>query len=121
MIDSRLLRRAAVLGAILQLVLAVCGHAFPWLALNLMTFARMMLSASAGYLYGLLLGRSYAAGALGGMLAGGLAALPALLLSVLLGDSPAAFLAVGTGICLLTGGVGGAFGHMGAIMRKLGF
>jgi hypothetical protein len=121
MIELRLLGRAALIGAVLQLILAVWGHASPWVALNLLTFGRMMLSATAGYIYGIVLGRSYAAAILGGMVAGGLAAIPALLLSVFLSDSPAAALAVETGICILTGGVGGAFGQMGALMKKLGF
>jgi len=120
-IDPRLVLRAAVLGTVLQLVLALCGHAFPWVALHLMTFGRMMCSATAGYAYGLMLGRGYAAGALGGAIAGGLCAVPALALSILLGDSPAAAMAVGTGICILTGGVGGAFGHLAAMLKKLGF
>ena len=121
MIDSGLLLRAAVAGMVLQLILAVCGHAFPWVAVHLFTFGRMMLSATAGYLYGLLLGRGYAAGALGGAIAGGLCVVPALAISVLLGDSAAAMVAIGTGISILTGGVGGAFGQLGAILKKLGF
>jgi hypothetical protein len=121
MIDSRLVLRASVAGLVLQLILAVCGHAFPWVAAHLLVFGRMMLSATAGYLYGLLLGRGYAAGALGGAIAGGLCAVPALAISVLLGDSAAAMVATGTGISILTGGVGGAFGQMGAILKKLGF
>jgi len=120
-IHPGLLLRATVLGAVLQLVLAGCGHSFPWVALHLMTFGRMMLSASTGYIYGLVSGKGYAPSALGGAVAGGLCALPALAASVLLSDSPAAALAVGTGICLLTGGVGGAFGELGARLRKLGF
>jgi len=121
MIDSRLLLRAAVVGLVLQLVLAVCGHFFPWVAVHLFTFGRMMCSATAGYLYGLTFGRGYAAGALGGAIAGGLCAVPALAVSVLLGDSAASVVAVGSGISMLTGGVGGAFGQMGAILNKLGF
>ena len=121
MIDSRLILRAAVVGAVLQLILAVCGHVFPWVALHLLVFGRMMCSATAGYLYGLLFGRGYAAGALGGAIAGGLCVVPALAVSVLLGDSAAAMVSIGTGISILTGGVGGAFGQMGAILKKLGF
>ena len=121
MFDSRLILHAAVAGTVLQLVLAVCGHFFPWVALHLFTFGHMMCSATAGYLYGLVLGRGYAAGALGGAIAGGLCVVPALALSVLLRDSQAAVVSVGTGISILTGGVGGAFGQMAAILRKLGF
>jgi len=121
MIDSRLVLRAAVVGTVLQLILAGCGHFFPWVAVNLFTFGRMMCSATAGYFYGLVLGRGYAAGALGGAIAGGLCVVPAIAISVLLGDSEAATVSVATGISILTGGVGGAFGQMGAILKKLGF
>jgi hypothetical protein len=121
MIDSRILLRAAFVGLVIQLVLAALGHAFSWVAINLFPFGRMMCSATAGYLYGMALGQGYAPGALGGAIAGGLCAVPALAISVLLGDSEASIVAVGTGICLLTGGVGGLFGNMAAILRKLGF
>jgi hypothetical protein len=40
---------------------------------------------------------------------------------VLLGDTGAAMVAVGTGISILTGAVGGAFGHIAANLRKLGY
>jgi hypothetical protein len=120
MIDARIVLRAAVVGTVLQLILAISGHFFPWIAINLFMFGRMMCSATAGYLYGLILGRGYAAGALGGAIAGGLCVVPALAVSVLLGDSPAAMVSIGTGISILTGGVGGAFGQLGAILRKFG-
>jgi hypothetical protein len=119
-LDARLVLRAALAGTVMQLVLAVAGHFSPWVAIHLFLFGRAMLSATAGYLYGLVLGRGYGAGALGGAIAGGLCAVPALAVSVLLGDSSAAIVSTGTGISILTGAVGGAFGHMGAILRKLG-
>lgn len=119
MINPRILLLAAVLGTALQFGLAIAAHLYPWIGLHFFTFGRMMCSATAGYLYGLILGRGYAAGALGGAIAGGLCVVPALALSVLLGDSEAAMMSIGTGISILTGGVGGAFGQMGAILRKL--
>jgi hypothetical protein len=121
MIDGLILRRATVVGLILQCLLAAIGHFSPWVAIHLFVFGRMMISASAGYLYGMDLGRGYAAGALGGAVAGGLCAAPIIAISVLLGDTPASMIAVGTGISILTGVVGGFFGEMAAVMRKLGF
>jgi len=121
MIVARFLLRAVIVGVILQLVLAVLGYFVPWVAGTLLLFGRMMISATAGYLYGMQLGRGYAASALGGAVAGGICVVPGLALSILVGNTPAAFLAIGTGISILTGGVGGAFGQMAAIMRKLGF
>ncbi len=120
-LDPRLVLRAALVGAVLQIVLAVAGHFSPWVGIHLFLFGRAMLSATAGYVYGLILGRGYGAGALGGAIAGGLAVVPGLAVSVLLGDSLAAMMATGMGISILTGAVGGAFGQMGAILRKLGF
>jgi hypothetical protein len=120
LLDARLVLRAALAGTVLQLLLAAAGHVSPWVVIHLFLFGRAMLSATAGYLYGLVLGRGYGAGALGGAIAGGLCVVPALTVSVLLGDSPAAIVSTGTGISILTGAVGGAFGHMGAILRKMG-
>jgi hypothetical protein len=120
MIDARLLLRTAVVGTALQLTLAACGHVFPWVAQHLFMFGRMMCSATAGYLYGLMYGRGYTVGALGGAIGGGLCVVPALTVSVLLGDSAASMVSMGTGISILTGGVGGVFGQVGAILRKLG-
>ena len=121
MIDARILQRAVIIGAVLQIALSLVGHFFPWVAIHLFMFGRMMISASAGYLYGMEFGRGYAVGALGGATAGGLCVVPAIALSVLFGDTNASMLAVGTGISILTGGVGGVFGQIAAIMRKLGY
>ena len=120
MVDIRFLRHATIAGAVLQIALSLAGHIFPWVAIHFFLFGRMMISASAGYLYGMEYGRGYAVGALGGAIAGGLCLVPAILLSVLLGDTEAAMLAVGTGICILTGAAGGVFGQMAAFMRRLG-
>lgn len=119
--DARLILRTALFGTVLQLALAAAGHFSAWVAINLFLFGRAMLSATAGYGYGLILGRGYGAGALGGAIAGGLCAVAGLTVSVLLGDTPAAIVTTATAISILTGAVGGVFGQMGAILRKLGF
>jgi hypothetical protein len=121
MFDARILRRAAIIGTVLQIALSLAGYFFPWVAIHLFMFGRMMISASAGYLYGMEFGRGYAISALGGAIAGGLCVVPAIALSVLLGDTGASMLAVGTGISILTGGIGGAFGQIAANLRKLGY
>lgn len=120
LIDPRILIRSALWGLLLQFLVAVIAHFSPWVAGHLFLFGRMMSSATAGYLYGMGIGRGYALGAFGGAIAGGLCAVPVIVLSVLVGDSQASMVSVGTGICMLTGVVGGAFGNMAAIMRKLG-
>jgi len=121
MINNRILLRATTAGLVLQLVLAATGHFIPWVVINLFLFGRMMISATAGYLYGMDFGRGYVVGALGGAIGGGLCALPAIALSVVLGDTLAPMLSLGTGICILTGGVGGGFGQWAASLRKAGY
>jgi len=118
--DARLILRAAVIGTVLQAALALAGHFSPSIAAHFFLFGRMMIAATAGYLYGLSLGRGYGAGALGGLIAGGLCAVAGLALSVMLGDTLPSEVSLEAGISLLTGAVGGAFGQMGAILRKLG-
>ena len=119
MLDARLLRRVTIIGLAVQLLLSLSGHFSPWVALNLFMFGRMMISASVGYFYGMDFGRGYAVGALGGAIGGGMCVVPGIALSVLLGETGAAMLAVGTGVCILTGALGGAFGQMAAFMRRI--
>jgi hypothetical protein len=120
-LDPRLVLRTALVGLVLQLALAGAGHWWPSAVIHLFLFGRAMLSATAGYLYGLIHGQSYRAGAFGGAIAGGLCVVPAVAVSVLLGDSPAAVVSTATSISILTGAVGGAFGQMGAILRRMRF
>ena len=120
-IVGRFLQRAVIVGVVLQLILAVLGHFIPWISGSVLMFGRMMISASAGYLYGMQMGRSYATSALGGAIAGGLCIIPALAVSVLFGDTRASFLAIGTGIAIFTGGVWRRLRQMAAMLHKLGF
>lgn len=120
LLNVRLVMWTALFGTVTQLALSVARHVFPGLPASLILFGHMMISATAGYLYGLLLGKSYGRGALGGGIAGGLSVVPACAVSVLLGDSDGILVTTATLISILTGAVGGCFGHMGAIMRKLG-
>lgn len=119
-LDSRLVMRTAFWATLLQLILAGAGHFLFAASGALFLFARMMVSAGAGYMYGLVLGQGYARAALGGAIAGGLCMVPGLAVSVLLTDSAAGFVSSGTAISVFTGAVGGCFGQMGAILRKLG-
>lgn len=120
LLNVRLVMWTAVFGTVTQLALSVARHLFPGWPASFVLFGHMMISATAGYLYGLVLGRGYGRGALGGGIAGGLSVVPACAVSVLLGDSDGILVTTATLISILTGAVGGFFGHMGAIMRKLG-
>lgn len=113
--------RTALAGTLLQVAASALRHLFPGMAGIGSLFAHMMLAATAGYLYGLILGKGYLRGAAGGAISGGLSLVPAFLLSIVLGDSDGLGAAVATLIAVLTGAVGGAFGQMGAILRRLGY
>jgi hypothetical protein len=119
-LDTRLVLWAALVGAVLQLALAGAAHFYPWVAIHLVLFGRAMASATAGYLYGLIGGRGFGSGALGGAIAGGLCVVPALTVALLLADPESLMATTSVGISVLTGAVGGAFGQVGAILRKLG-
>jgi hypothetical protein len=116
-----LVTRAALVGSVLQLALSLLHHFVTSLTPVTVLYGHMMLAATAGYLYGLILGQGYARGALGGAIAGGLSVVPAYGLSLLLGDSNGISAVTLTTIAIGTGAVGGAFGQMGAILKKLGY
>jgi hypothetical protein len=120
-LDAKLVMQAAFWASLAGLILSGAGHFLPpGLGLAIL-FTRMMIAATAGYMYGLVRGDGYGRGALGGAIAGGLCAVPGFAVAVLLSDCPAHFVATGTAIAVLTGAVGGIFGQMGAILKKLGF
>jgi len=118
-LNARLVIRTALVGTMVQLALAAAQHYSPWFGAHWALFARMMVSASAGYGYGLVLGQGYVRGALGGAIAGGLSVVPALAILVVLGDSDATVMTVGCLIAIGIGAVGGCFGQMGAVLRRL--
>ena len=47
MVDARIFLRAAIVGTILQLALALAGHFIPWVAVHFFMFGRMMAAATA--------------------------------------------------------------------------
>ncbi len=75
-----------------------------------------MISAIAGYLYAMDYGAGFGRGILGGAVAGGGCALIGIAASVLLGDTPAFVLALGTAISIVTGAAGGFWGQIAARM-----
>ena len=114
MIDPKILQRALIVGTMLQIAMIVLGHFIPWVRDNVFMFGGMMISATSGYLYAMDFAAGYQRGALGGAITGGACALIGIAASVLLGDTPAFVLALGTGISILTGAVGGLFGQLAA-------
>ncbi|HWA02716.1 MAG TPA: hypothetical protein VG819_04220 [Rhizomicrobium sp.] len=117
MIKAQILYRSAIVGTLLQFTLAVLGHYLPWIRENAFLFGGMLISGTAGLLYARDAAAGYVMGAAGAAAAGGLSALIGICVSVLLGDTAAAGLVPGTGICTFTGAVGGLWGEWGARLR----
>ena len=120
MIDARILQRAIIVGTVLQAAMMVLGHFFPWIRVHVFLFGGMMISSTAGYLYAMDYGAGFGRGILGGAVAGGVCGLLGLAVSVLLGDTPAALLALWTAIFTLTGAAGGFWGEIAARMTRVG-
>ena len=110
------LRRAILVGTVLQMLTVILGHFGNLAAEHAIgfLFAGMMISATVGYLYAQDVSKGYGRGAYGGAIAGGLCALIGIAVSVLLGDMAPAVLLLRTLISVLTGAVGGLYGQMAA-------
>jgi hypothetical protein len=121
MIDVKALERAILVGILLQITLMVLGHYSPWIRLNAFLFGGMMISATAGFLYAQDVGPGYARGALAGAIAGGVCGFIGIAVSVVLHDTAASFLALGTAITVLTGAVGGLWGQVSFNMKRMGY
>jgi len=119
MIDSSALSRAMIVGTTLQVVLAILANLSAWIAQYALLFGAMMLSAIAGYLYAQDVSKGYLAGAVGGLVAGGVSGLFGVATSVVLGNTDPGLFIQNTLIFVFTGGIGGLFGQMAAIMDRL--
>lgn len=121
MFNNSAFQRAITVGVLLLITFVVLSHYLPWLATQLL-FATMLITGIAGLLYAREVARGYGIGALGGAFAGGICAVIGIALAVLLGDAssftlgpaPEMVMIVGTAISVLTGAIGGLFGHWDA-------
>ncbi len=111
MIDPKMLQRALLAGTVLQVAMVVAGHFVPFLALHVFALGGMAISALAGLLYGRT-AAAYGSAALGGAIAGGGCALIGIALSVLIGDTQAMILAIGTASSTVTGAIGAVLGRL---------
>ena len=118
LIDSRALKRAVLVGALLQVLFVLIAHFSLWIETHALLFGGMMTSATVGYLYAREVAKGYARGAYGGAIAGGLCAFIGIAPSVLLGDMTERMLLVRGLISVLTGAVGGIYGQMAADWRE---
>lgn len=117
MIDKSALRRAIAVGTLLQVAFAFLAHISDWIAAHALLFGAMMISAAAGYLYARDVSRGYPAGAMGGLVAGGVSGFFGFCLSIILGDSDPGVFVPDLLILLLTATIGGLFGQMAAGAR----
>jgi general stress protein CsbA len=121
LIDLKIFQRTLIVGIVLQLALAAASHYVAYIARYYFLFGGMMISATAGYLYGMGSGKGYFSGATGGAVVGGLCALIGVGASVLMHDAARTAIPLFTAICVLTGAVGGLFGQMAAKLRSMGY
>ncbi|MGH6870268.1 MAG: hypothetical protein ACREHE_02075 [Rhizomicrobium sp.] len=121
MIDAKAMRRAIIVGILLQVTLAGLGHYSPWIVAHAFLFAGMMISATAGYLYAQDVGPGHARGVLAGAIIGGACALVGFGISMALGDTGPHDFWLRTAISIVTGAVGGPFGQMSHVLKKLGY
>jgi hypothetical protein len=111
MLNPKALQGALVIGTVLQVAMVVAGHFVPFIALHVFMFGGMGISAVAGLIYGRA-AAGYGDAALGGAIAGGGCALIGIALSVLMGDTQAVILALGTASSAVTGAIGGVLGRL---------
>jgi hypothetical protein len=111
MLDRKSLTNATIVGTVLQTAMVVAGHFIAFVAMNVFAFGGMGISAVAGFLYGRN-AASMGGAALGGAVAGAVCALIGIAISVVLGDTPAQILLLGTVSSGVTGAIGGVVGRM---------
>ena len=116
-VDLKILRRALMVGVILELLLVAMGHYRPSFKPTFELFGCMLISGVAGLLYARDLARGYGAGALGGTAIGAMCGIVAVASANFLGDRPDLFIPYGVLVATLTGCIGGLFGQMDAMMK----
>jgi Na+/proline symporter len=116
MLDMKILKRALLVGVVLEIVLVACGWARPSFRPALL-FACMLTAAVAGMLYARDAGRGFLPGMLGGAMVGAASGVVAVAGATWLGEEPETFIPYGVMVMMLTGTVGGVFGELDARLR----
>jgi hypothetical protein len=119
MVDIKILKRAMLVGVIFELLLVVWGHFSPFMRAHFLLFGCMMIAGVAGLLYARDLARGFRLGALGGGVAGAAGGIAAVGASNVLGDHPELTIPYGVMVLTLIGVIGGLFGQLDAILRRL--
>jgi len=119
MIDIKILKRAILVGVVFELLLVVAGHFSPLVQVHFLLFGCMMIAGVAGLLYARDLARGFRLGALGGGVAGAAGGIAAVGAANVLGDRPDLYIPYGVMILTFIGAIGGLFGQLDAMLRKL--
>lgn len=119
MVDLKILRRAILVGVLLELGVVAMGHYRPAFRPTFELFGCMLIAGVAGLLYARDLARGYGAGALGGVVVGAVCGLVAVATANWLGDRPDRYIPYGVMVCALCGAVGGLFGQLDAQLRAI--
>jgi hypothetical protein len=119
--DIKALQRAITVGMLLQVTMSVFVHYASWIGLNAILFTGMMISATAGFLYSQDIGPGYPRGIFVGAVVGGVSAFVGFAVLLGLGDISEHEYWLRTAISIGTGAVGGPFGQMSFILKRLGY
>ena len=107
--NNSALRRATILGTLLQLAMILAGHYSELVRTSVFAVGGMAISFVAGALYARWTAPvDRSAAAAGGAISGGVCALIGILASVALGDTLPVIIVVGTVSSTVTGAIGGA-------------
>jgi hypothetical protein len=117
MLNPKILRRAILVGLILELILVTGGYALPALRPHFL-FACMMICGVAGLLYARDAALGYGRGALGGAVVGCICALAAVTAATILAERPDLYLPFAVLVSTLTGAIGGLFGQWDKMLRS---
>ena len=103
---------ATAAGLVVQLLMVIAGHYVPFVREKGFAIGGMLISLVAGLAYARIAHGGWPDSLVGGAASGGVCALLAIGVSVLLGDTPAMVLSFGTVASIVTGLLGGAIGRL---------
>ncbi|MDB5452635.1 MAG: hypothetical protein JWO33_1213 [Caulobacteraceae bacterium] len=112
--NSQALTRATTLGLAAQLVMVIAGHFIEIIRTDVFALGGMAISAAAGIIYARYAHSAWVSSLVGGAIAGGVCALLGIAVSVVLKDTPAQILLLGTLGSAVAGLLGGAVGKLTA-------
>jgi hypothetical protein len=103
---------AAVAGFVAGLIMTIAGHYIAFIRDSVFAIGGMLISLAAGFVYVRIARGAWRDSLVGGAVSGGVGALLAIAVSVVLGDVPPMVLVIGTCASLVTGLIGGAIGRL---------